>query len=166
MLTQDKLRELLEYCPYTGVFTWKVDSKSAAGLKPVAGYPSQGYIRIHTYGGNYWAHRLVWLYVFGYFPDSDIEHINGVRDDNRLKNLRLATRSRNMQNTSKHRDNSSGYKGVDWNKKKGKWRGRVSCLGRTYQCMADDINVCIAFVHDVRVSLHGEFANSGVDTDA
>ncbi|MGK6932818.1 HNH endonuclease [Escherichia coli] len=61
----------------------------------------------------------------GSLPKSDIDHINLVRDDNRIANLRLATRSQNIQNVNKKANNKSGYKGVSWDKKSRKWRAQI-----------------------------------------
>ncbi len=66
-------------------------------------------------------HRWVWLYVFGHFPENEIAHINGVKDDNRLRNLRDAKREGNTQNVRPRVDNTSGAKGVHWCKNLKRW---------------------------------------------
>lgn len=130
MLTQEKLKELLHYDPETGFFTWRVSrGRSVAGS--VAGYlhPS-GYVNIRIKRGSYLAHRLAWFYVYGEFPVNQLDHINRARADNRIANLRLATRSENQQNRSKQRTNTSGVTGVNWHKQHGKWNAKIMTNGR------------------------------------
>ena len=96
-LTQSRLKELLHYNADTGVFTWLVASRSRK-VGQVAGSDNKGYRLIKIKGKSYRAHRLAWLYVHGKLPDNDIDHINGVRDDNRIANMRDVTNSVNGQN--------------------------------------------------------------------
>jgi|SRR5580692_11264609 hypothetical protein len=120
-LTQKRLRELLDYDPETGVFKWRISygyKRSGA----IAGcFNFQGYWRISVDGQRYQAHRLVWLYVHGKFPDKELDHVSGQRSDNRLINLREATRAENCRNRKIGIDNKSGFKGVSWHKKTKKW---------------------------------------------
>jgi len=74
---------------------------------------------------TYRAHRLAWLYVYGVWPASEIDHINQDGGDNRLQNLRLADRFINTQNTGLRKDNKSGHRGVDWSAAANKWRVRI-----------------------------------------
>ncbi len=131
-LTAERLRELLHYDPDTGVFTWINSSKirghcvkagSVAGTKF-----GHKYVRIGFSGVRYYAHRLAWLYVYGFFPNEVIDHINGDGHDNRISNLRAATRAQNQQNMKIHKDNSSGFLGVSFHKNRGKWAARI-CIG-------------------------------------
>jgi hypothetical protein len=69
---------------------------------------------------------------YGEWPSGEIDHINGVRTDNRVENLRVATRSENMQNTKKPVTNKSGKKGVSWDKTTGKWRAEIRANGKKY----------------------------------
>jgi hypothetical protein len=78
-------------------------------------------------GKNYQHHRLAWLYVHGAFPPADLDHRDGVRTNNRLANLREATRSENCQNAAKRNDNTSGFTGV-WPVGK-RWRAKVAVDG-------------------------------------
>jgi len=97
MLTQERLKERVTYDPDTGIFLWK--KMPSRGKSLIAGfiYPN-GYIRIHIDGRKYLAHRLAWLYVYGSFPKNHIDHINRVRNDNRIANLRDVIRCMNQIN--------------------------------------------------------------------
>lgn len=124
-LTQDLLKSLLNYDPDTGVFTWLVQRRGTAKAGTTAGSINGcGYIHIRVNIKMYPAHRLAWLYVYGVWPSKGLDHINRVRTDNRIANLREATDGENKQNCSLHRNNSSGIKGVGRNQ--GKWRARIS----------------------------------------
>jgi len=124
-ITQARLKELLNYDPETGIFTWRVNRRATQGSKAGARHPTQGYIAIKIDSVLYRAHRLAWLYVYGVWPPNDIDHINRVRDDNRLSNLRLATRAQNCQNRRIRSDNVTGTTGVCRYKKTQKWRAYI-----------------------------------------
>jgi stalled ribosome alternative rescue factor ArfA len=99
-LTQERLKEVLTYSPDTGKFVWRV-RKGPCKAGTEAGSPhNRGYILIHLDGHSYLAHRLAWLYVHGEFPPEGLfmDHINRVRDDNRIENLRVVTRLENNRN--------------------------------------------------------------------
>jgi hypothetical protein len=121
----DKLRELLDYDPFTGIFTWRVDRGSArAGTVAGAFDRSVGYYRIMIDGKNYRAHRLAWLWAYGYEPPAELDHRNRDPSDNRLENLRDGEKV-NPRNKGLRSDNSSSVKGVDWRKREKKWRARI-----------------------------------------
>jgi len=119
IITQNRLKELLSYDLDTGLFTWRI-SKLKVKKGVIAGTNFSGYTRIKVDRKSYLAHRLAWLYVHGYFPEF-IDHINHERNDNRLINLREATRTDNARNVSKHKTNTSGVMGVSWRKDISKW---------------------------------------------
>lgn len=106
-LTQEDLKELLDYDSNTGIFTWKKKSTAASriAIGSFAGgaNPKYGYIEITINRVLYKAHRLAWLYVYGTWPKNQIDHINGIRTDNRIENLRDVTRRKNQQNRPEHR---------------------------------------------------------------
>jgi hypothetical protein len=122
MITQERLKHLFHYNPETGEFIRKVANSNCVKVGDVAGSKdSNGYLRIYIDKNFYLVHRLVWLYVHGYFPENDIDHINRITCDNRLCNLRHVSRSCNLRNNGNPCTNTSGIKGVHWDKKAGKW---------------------------------------------
>ena len=127
MLTQERLKELLHYDPDTGLFTNLIQRSSRAKKGIVAGYEdTEGYIKIEIYGKPYLAHRLVWFYMYGSFPEIFLDHKNEIKNDNRIANLRLATNQENRHNISNQRtNNTSGFIGVAWNKENKKWRSQI-----------------------------------------
>ena len=145
-ITQEQLRELLHYDPETGVFTRKVATSNSVKVGDVAGSPSSNeYINIRVHGRLQKAHRLAWLYVHGTWPTEDIDHVNRDRTDNRLLNLREATRQENMHNTSKLSSNKSGHPGVHWDIKANKWCAQIGHNRRsTYLGQFADIEDAVA----------------------
>lgn len=127
ILTQSYLRECVSYDKDTGIFYWrerprshfrtdrghKVFLSQKAG-KPVGTFNKEKYLIISIDKVQYYAHRLAWLYIHGYFPSDSIDHINGDRGNNRIKNLREVTRAQNQQNLSGHKNNKTGIMGVFW----------------------------------------------------
>jgi len=131
MLTQKRLKELLNYDPETGVFTW-ISRRGSKAAGSVAGTPhyKQGYIRIKIDGEMYSAHRLAWLYVYGEWPKHETDHINHDRQDNRIENLRSVTRHQNARNRTLRSDSTSGVVGVNWFKRNQKWGARIFKNGK------------------------------------
>lgn len=131
MITQDGLRELLHYDPDTGLFTWIKKTSNRVKVGDVAGSVSDtGYIDIRLNGQLFRAHRLAWLYVYGVWPARVIDHINHVRTDNRLCNLRDVPVTVNASNISDKSSSASGYTGVTWCKSSKKWRVKIQANGR------------------------------------
>ena len=99
ILTQKQVQEILHYDPDTGIFHWKHSGSNRRIGIPVGTKTADGYLTFSIKNVLYKAHRVAWLYSYG-FLDKDlvIDHINGKRDDNRLCNLRLVTHFENMQN--------------------------------------------------------------------
>ena len=129
MLAQERLKELMSYDPAAGEFRWRV-SRGPRRAGSVSGCMNvRGYIQIKIDGKDYLAHRLAWLYVHGEFVQ-ELDHINGIRTDNRISNLRPATRSQNNGNARKQSNNTSGLKGVSWYKRLQKWKAQITFNGR------------------------------------
>lgn len=130
MLSTERLRELLHYDPETGKFTRLI----ACGGRPVGSQAGclreDGYVTFSIDDVLYLAHRVAWFYVHGVWPPDDTDHEDGNRQNNRIKNLRPATRGQNNENQYKPRsDNKSGYRGVSWSKGMGKWLAQIVVRG-------------------------------------
>lgn len=128
MLTIERLKEILEYNPLTGIFVWKIGRKGR-GIKcgSIAGriHPVQGNIRIGIDYKNYAAHRLAWFYMHEKWPKDQIDHINGNRTDNRISNLRDVNQFTNQENQRRpHKDNKLGLLGV---RKQDKCKSKPYC---------------------------------------
>jgi hypothetical protein len=138
MITQEILKERFDYNPETGLFI-RLTQVQGCRYRPgtvVETKDTKGYIIIGYNMKTYKAHRLAWLYVHGYLPIVDIDHINRDTSDNRLVNLREVTHEVNMQNQSKRSTNTSGITGVYYdtapshaNRTK-KWRACIMVAGK------------------------------------
>jgi hypothetical protein len=125
-LTQKRLKEVLNYDPETGIFIWKKALSFRVSAGDVAGYNRpDGYVCIRINNTSYQCHRLAWMYVYGYFPEGDIDHIDRTRNNNKIENLRESNRSCNIRNSGLRANNTSGIKGVTLNKSTGMWRSRI-----------------------------------------
>ena len=131
-LTAERLRELLNYCPETGVFTWRIKPCSRISVGAVAGSASHGYLEISIESERFLAHRLAWLYTHGVWPAFQIDHLNGQRSDNRIANLRDVEPRINCQNQRKAKgDNKlSGRLGVYFDRGSQKWRPKIQVDGK------------------------------------
>ncbi len=140
-INQQNLKNLLAYDPDTGVFTWLKPTSNR--IKPGAlacSVNTIGYVRIGIGNKRYLAHRLAWLYVYGVWPKNEIDHINRNRQDNRICNLRDATSQENKINSGLKSNNTSGIKGVSWDKKCNRWRVQARVNGKkTYVGIFNDI---------------------------
>ena len=126
-LTQSQLKELLHYDPDTGIFTNLVYRGPNALKNDVVGsINNRGYLTLIIKGKNYKCHRLAWFYIHGVWPKDQIDHINQIKNDNRIINLREVSNSENQQNTSFRKNNFSGYKGICWHKASNKWLAKIT----------------------------------------
>ena len=130
-LTQERLKEALHYDPETGIFVWKISTGNVKTGDIANCLSFYGYIRIQVEEVRYPAHRLAWLYIYGYFPENDIDHIDRVKTNNRINNLREVSMSCNMRNTGNQKNNTSGVKGITFDKINNKWKARVKVNGKT-----------------------------------
>ena len=129
-LTQDKLKTLFSYDEETGVFTRKKATCNRVKIGDHFGsFNDQGYLTGRVDSKTYRIHHLAWMYTYGVLP-KEIDHINGVRDDNRIANLRSVEHSENMKNIKKPKTNTSGYMGVCWHPQSSKWRVRFRSKGK------------------------------------
>jgi hypothetical protein len=130
-LTATHLRDVLDYDPTTGAFTWRVSRRAVRAGDAAGCVNKQGYVVIRVNGVTRKAHRLAWLHFYGESPARLVDHINGKRADNRICNLRLATNSINMQNQRRPMatNMSSGYLGVTQGRG-GRWRASIVVDGK------------------------------------
>jgi hypothetical protein len=127
MSLKDKCFEKLSYDQETGIFTWNYDGTRGVKAGDIAGYKMpDGYIMLSVGGRKIVAHRVAWLFVYGEFPEGNLDHINRNKADNRIANLRNATYEQNAQNREKNCRNTSGYKGVTWHKRDQRWQAAIT----------------------------------------
>jgi hypothetical protein len=135
-LTHERLKEVLNYIPIWGIFIWKISTSNRVAAGSIAGcLTSHEYTKISIDGKKYYAHRLAVFYMTGEWPIEHVDHKNRARSNNKWENIRNATPSQNHGNLEKHIDNTSGIKGVWWNRFRSKWisqitvQGKRTCLG-------------------------------------
>jgi len=132
-LLQSDLKSVLSYDPETGIFT-RIKNPN----KKVGCIDSQGYLFIGIGEKYYYGHRLAWLYMYGYTPENDIDHINRDRLDNRIDNLRHVSRTCNYINSKVSTRCKTGVTGVSWNKGISKWVARINRNRRLLEQRAYD----------------------------
>ena len=154
-LTAEQLREVLDYNPVTGIFTWKVcRGCGCPRVGEVAGTPSsKGYIVISLRYKRYKAHRLAWLHFYGKWPEDQIDHKDTIKTNNSIDNLRPATNSQNMANALRH----NGLKGVTYDR--GRWIAQITKNRRkTYLGSFSTKEEAHAAYALKAKELHGEFS--------
>jgi hypothetical protein len=125
-LTQIELKRQLHYDPKTGEFTWLISNGPRVKVGDIAGcLNNYGYICIGINGKSYKAQRLAYLYMEGYFPEYEIDHKFGIRDDNRWSKIQHVTPTCNRQNQKVNKNNKSGFTGVSWSGQRKKWVGKI-----------------------------------------
>jgi len=156
------VRTHLSYNSESGVIGW---CKPTGGRAPaVAGnIDSGGYRRIKCKGHKILAHRIAWFLHYGEWPNQPVDHINGDRLDNSASNLRLATQEQNQQNSGERksgwRPNTSGWKGVSWNKKGQNWQAEIRHNGKhTYLGSFSDVKEAAEEYIFAALEFHDEFA--------
>lgn len=160
-LSHERLISLLNYDAATGVFTWRRGRGPRAPAGRVAGAVGvRGYRTIRVDQADYRAGRLAWFYVHAKWPPSLIDHINGIRDDDRIANLRPANHSQNNAN-AKRRSDQRAAKGVSLNSRTGKWTASVACNGRSKHLGSFDSMSAAARAYEAAaIALHGEYART------
>jgi len=160
-LSLERVRRFLAYDPKTGVFTWKVNVSNVKAGSKAGSKSALGYLLIRVDSCQVYCHRLAWFYVYGEWPEKQVDHINGVRDDNSIANLRLANQSQNSCNGALRSTNTSGYRGVSWSKEKKKWVSRIVKERKQHVLgyFASKEEAYYAYLKAAR-ELHGEYAQS------
>lgn len=168
------LRLLLRYEPETGRLFWSQRGKAwfsdagqarswntrYAGREAFRNLNLNGYLMGYVLDSNLVAQRVIMAIVDGKWPDDDVDHIDGDRQNNRLVNLRHATRAENLRNSGSRKGSSSRFCGVSWDKARGRWTanctdkvGHRRHLGR----FVDETEAARAYDRAAR-HWHGEFA--------
>lgn len=118
----DRLREMIDYDPVSGSMTWKQSPRNRTlPGDPVGSINSEGYLIVNLDRHKIRAHRVAWAIFHGEWPAVEIDHHNRIRTDNRIANLRPATRGLNNQNSGIRSDSKTGVKGVCFRKDVGKF---------------------------------------------
>lgn len=160
--TPEELHNLLRYEPETGRLYWRertpdmfsgpLAAREAhrfntrfAG-KEVTSKFAEGYGRVNINNATYLAHRVAWAMAYGEWPSAHLDHINGVRSDNRIENLRLSTPLENARNRTINRNNKSGCSGVFWRERNEHWQANIRHLGRTIHlgCFVEKFDAVLA----------------------
>jgi hypothetical protein len=127
MITQGYVKELFLY--KDGNLFWRV-RRGPVRFGSMAGTRrSDGYLNVMVDGKFYRAHRLIFLYHFGYLPENEVDHIDRDRLNNKIENLREASKSCNARNSTQRSQTASGVKGVSWNKSAQKWQAQIMVNG-------------------------------------
>ena len=140
-LTRARLKELMHYDPDTGVLTWLEDRGGRAKAGTEAGATSTGYKRPMVDGQRYLAQRLIWFYMTGRWPKSQVDHEDRNPLNNRWTNLRPATKKQNGENRKLHKRSTSGASGVSWDKRLCKFRARIFHHGQSIFLGAHDTSL-------------------------
>jgi hypothetical protein len=165
MITQERLHDLFEYRE-DGNLIWKVSLSNRVKIGDVAGTlnacefsRSKGYCSVTIDGKNYGVHRLVFLYHHGYLTNGmQIDHIDCNRENNRIENLREVTKSQNGQNAKIRSTNTSGIKGVSWNKSRKKWHAQIMLNSKAISLgHHNTLEEAAKVVKEAREKYHGEY---------
>ena len=158
-LTTEFVRELFDYDQPSGNLIWKAARATTVHAGDIAGCrDSLGYKIVSINHNNYKVHRLVWLW-HGRELSGWMDHIDGNPSNSRIENLRLASPYENSYNSAIARNNSSGVKGVYFNKDSNKYMVRINVSGkRKYLGMWDDLEFAQLVAEEARRKYHGEFA--------
>jgi len=131
-LIQELVQHLFDYNPETGILKWINPTGHRIKRNDVICTMEHGYYRVWLYGKRYKVHRIIWLYMYGYLPENDIDHIDRDRKNNKLNNLREVSRQCNMRNVGLQTNNKSGVVGVSFVKKSFNWYANIMINKKTY----------------------------------
>lgn len=165
---KDLILTRLSYNKENGEFRWIDDfARKAKKGRLAGGVSSHGYWRIQLPCGRCYGHRLAWIICNGDIPEGcEIDHVNGDKKDNRIKNLRLATRGQNTMNVGLKSNNTSGIKDVVWDKTRNKWRVQITAMGVNYHGgRFSSITSAETARNRLIQKLHGKFENTTGECD-
>lgn len=156
MITQELLKKHFKY--KNGNLIWLKPSSFRKKVNSVAGTINKKCVVIGIFGKNYMAHRLIYMYHYGFMPKI-VDHIDGNPYNNYIENLRAATNIQNAQNSRKKLTNISGYKNVSWSKDRKKWKVRIMIKNKEINFGAfDDIELANLVAQEARNKYFGSFA--------
>jgi hypothetical protein len=160
-ITPELLKELVSYDPMTGEFHWKKSRSNRVAVGARAGSAvrrgKKVYRVININRQPEYEHRLAWLYMTGNWPEIEVDHRDGNSIDNKWANLREASKTQNAGNTRQRSNNTSGFKGVSFNKNAGKWAAQVM---KIHLGLFDDPALAHAAYVSKAKELFGEFARA------
>lgn len=156
-MNQKLLHNLFDY--KEGKLFWKVSNTNKIKIGDQAGYITKhGYRKIYVENKQHYEHRLIFMYHNGFLPKL-IDHIDGNKLNNNLSNLRIASHSQNMMNTKIKKTNTSGIKGVCWDKSRNKWFVRITVQNKTINIgRFDDLELSELVANESRNKYHKNFA--------
>ena len=159
MIECKRLQQLFIYNPTTGILVRRISRGGMASGEEVGCKSKNGALIVRVDYEIHYVHRVVFAMHYGRWPNSQIDHINGIPNDNRIENLREATASQNSSNRRKSTRNTTGYKGVSFSKKTGKWRASICVKRKLIEIGAFSTpeEAHEAYAKEAK-RLHGEFA--------
>lgn len=155
-ITPEMLTNIFDYNPETGILTRRRTGRVVSGTNGGSG----GYLTVNVLGSPMYIHRVAFAIVNGRLPAGEVDHVNGVKTDNRIANLRVASRSENGRNVSAHRDSKTGVLGVCLEKRSGKYLARIKTPKKTIHLgLFDTAEEAAAARKTAEAIYHGEFAS-------
>jgi hypothetical protein len=161
--TPEELKSVFHYNPETGEFLNKINrartTKAMEGMAAGCTSKSHGYRMLSWKNMSLLGHRVAWAIHYGEWPIDQIDHINNIRTDNRITNLRPATKEENNRNMVIGRRNTSGIKGIRWLKDRKKWVAKI-CFQRKHMTLGyfSGKEEAAAAYAEAAKRFHGEFA--------
>lgn len=161
----NEIREFLSYDPAAGEFRWIKKPSIGVEAGDIAGTTSgEGYRKIKFRGRVFRAARLAWFFVHGSLPQGLVDHRNGNKSDDRIDNLREATRSQNTANSRPRRNSKSGFKGVHFRHDLGRWQAQIKAGGTAHHLGYFATAKAASRAYDAAAIKHfGEFAFKGTE---
>lgn len=158
------VRELFDYDPTTGILTWRKPAgrhgRIPAG-SPVGGRHND-YRAVRIFGRFHRIHRIAWAHFYGRVPRGYIDHVDGDKLNNAISNLRESTASQNKANERRRSNNTSGLKGVSFDRRRGRWSASITSEGKPHWLgYFDDPRDAHAAYAIAAETLFGRFANAG-----